>query len=628
MAWGRSAWLGLALVVGLFCAPLFLGLGAFDQRNDEAIYSYAVDRILETGDWLTPRSIPTDGPFLEKPPLKFWLVAGAMRLGLLPVDDRGMRLLDALFCSAAFVYVYLLGQRMAGPVAGAISVFLLFSYDPLLFEHGVRGNNMEGMLMLAYAGGVYHFSRWATDDRADVRRRHALGTAVLFVAAFMSKFVAAAFLPIIGVSSLALRRRDWPVWRARWREWLLPAGLAALLIAPWFAYQSVRGGGQFWYEIVGVHVYARFFETLVPSHLAPWHHYFTKTWSEFGTSGRQVITALGAAALIWPAWRHRDWLAQLSLTWWIVPFALMSLGTSKLFYYAYPFLPPLALGGGLVAAACVRALRGPGLDRLAARLGVSLPEADATGPLTRRRRVLLGGGALCVALAIATALFGSLTVEIDGVRLFRNSSAPRAVFLGAVLWYLGGFRRRALMTAGVAGLALLLPVSGYAHRVQRFSTIDHPLRTIRDCALAVQATGASPGVLAASGDLHHAYFYYLRRLGPWMAGDSAPEGELARRLEDPHAQTPVILSMADYVALGGRAPAGGPATPMLFSPVAAGAHLTRPLPRGVSIGDVVVILLPGSYEPCAVPAARAGSNELPSEVASSDSAGAVTSATD
>ena len=86
-----SARLGLVFVAGLFCIPLFIGLSGWDLRNDEAIYSYAVDRVLETGDWLTPRSIPTDEPFLEKPPLKFWLVAGAMRLGLLPFDDFGMQ---------------------------------------------------------------------------------------------------------------------------------------------------------------------------------------------------------------------------------------------------------------------------------------------------------------------------------------------------------------------------------------------------------------------------------------------------------------------------------------------------------------------------------------------------------
>lgn len=83
--------IGLLLVLGFFRLPLFANLREPEMRSDEAVYSYAVERILETGDWLTPRSIPTDGPFLEKPPLKLWLVAAGMRAGLLPRDELGMR---------------------------------------------------------------------------------------------------------------------------------------------------------------------------------------------------------------------------------------------------------------------------------------------------------------------------------------------------------------------------------------------------------------------------------------------------------------------------------------------------------------------------------------------------------
>ncbi len=59
---------GLVVVVILFCAPLFVGLGNSDLANDEAIYSYAVDRILETGAlmrysarWASSTSSTSDG---------------------------------------------------------------------------------------------------------------------------------------------------------------------------------------------------------------------------------------------------------------------------------------------------------------------------------------------------------------------------------------------------------------------------------------------------------------------------------------------------------------------------------------------------------------------------------------
>src|SRR5580700_9477103 len=87
----------LAVVIALFALPLFFGLGHLDLKGDEAAHSFSVDRILEIGDWLAPRSSPSDDTiFLEKPPLKFWIVAAPIKLGLLPHSEFGMRFWDAL----------------------------------------------------------------------------------------------------------------------------------------------------------------------------------------------------------------------------------------------------------------------------------------------------------------------------------------------------------------------------------------------------------------------------------------------------------------------------------------------------------------------------------------------------
>ena len=47
------------------------------------------------------------------------------------------------------------------------------------------------------------------------------------------------------------------------------------------------------------------------------------------------------------------------LLWFILPVTLMSLGTSKLYHYLYPFLPPLALAGGVLPAAILAAVPTP-----------------------------------------------------------------------------------------------------------------------------------------------------------------------------------------------------------------------------------------------------------------------------
>src|SRR5690348_13147308 len=96
----------LLVVLACFCLPLFVGLGRGDLQTDEAIYSFSVDRMLESGDWLAPKGSPyEDAPFLEKPPLKFWIVALPIKFGLLPHDEFGLRFWDAVFGSVAFLYI-------------------------------------------------------------------------------------------------------------------------------------------------------------------------------------------------------------------------------------------------------------------------------------------------------------------------------------------------------------------------------------------------------------------------------------------------------------------------------------------------------------------------------------------
>jgi 4-amino-4-deoxy-L-arabinose transferase-like glycosyltransferase len=545
----RGGWSGrliAILALFLFAAPLFIGLGLWDMRNDESIYSYAVERILESSHWLTPRSIPSDEPFLEKPPLKFWIVAGLIHWGLLPNNEFGLRFTDAFFGALTFVYVLAFGWRIAGPLCGFIALLMLFTFDPLLFEHGFRSNNMEGALVLAYTGGMYHFLQWTEGTSSGlVRRLHAFAFAAFFVLGFMTKFVAALFLPLAAGLAFLWRRGALADLRARWTQWLVPAACATVVTVPWFVYQSLRHGEFFWRIILGEHVYRRFTASLDPDHVAPWHYYFSQTWREFESAHVLSVAAAGLLLLIWTALRERRWSARLLLIWWLAPLTLMSLGTSKLYHYAYPFVPPLGIAAGWAVVSFLQELDGrigSWVEDRQSRSQVSLWVRSRHGV---RRALIMVAVVLC-GIGLATFWRGEPLVIMAGdARLFRNSSVVRPLVLAGLFLLLAGFPRSLLRGLAVWLVLLALPLQTYLLKVDRLSSVDLPLHSLRACLtdLADAGTTGRVGVyISHTGLVAHPFYYYLRKTGPWVHGEDRLDEEARGRLFEPGTQTPVIMS--------------------------------------------------------------------------------------
>jgi 4-amino-4-deoxy-L-arabinose transferase-like glycosyltransferase len=200
------------------------------------------------------------------------MVAAPIYFGWLPANESGERVVDALLGSLTFLYVFGIGRKLAGPVAGFAAAALMFAFDALIFSHGVRSNNMESAMLVAYCGGVYHFLAWRSVN-PDVKR-HIVAMSLCFVLGFMTKFVAAIFLPAILVLAAASTRQDLGRVRRDWLTFVLAALLAVALIAPWFVYQYVHVGPPFIAKIFGEHVMKRFTAYLDPTHLHPWNYYF------------------------------------------------------------------------------------------------------------------------------------------------------------------------------------------------------------------------------------------------------------------------------------------------------------------------------------------------------------------
>lgn len=559
---GLSRPLWLAVILVAFCVPLFVGLDRRDLENDEAIYSYAVDSILASGDWLNPVLSPFDTTrFLEKPPLKFWIVAAPIALGILPHDELGYRAWDPLFGSMAFLYVFALGRRLGGVVCGLIGVFVLFIYSPLLFVHGLRDNAMEAPLFLSYCGGIYHFLVWATATAADnaentdkKRGWHAAAVMLYFVLGFMTKFVASVFLPMVLVAATLSNRDVLRRALAEWRRWLALAGMAVLIIAPWFIYQYRNEGNGLFKVMFGEHVYQRFTTSLDPGHVHPWSFYYSTMMEQFGYSEVTWLVLFGAVVLVVNTILRPSLDKLLIVYWFAIPVALISTGTSKLHHYLYPFLPPVALAAGFGPAWLLTVGRGYVERALAAAHARWIaPRAWGSGI----RNALVALAAVAAFTALITFVLGRIDVEIGTRPLFRNSSVERPLVIALVLAMLAGHgvaAARLLLPAIV--VAAVLPMHQYRLMWQQLREEHHVVSTASDCLQRVRAREIAagrtpPGVYAIAGErwFLHSYFFYFHKVGGWQGATVADAPTLEHGLNTPGMQRPIMIGDPEYQEL-------------------------------------------------------------------------------
>lgn len=579
--------IGAVLVLAVFCVPLFVDLGREELRGDEPIYAFAVDLILETGDWLTPRSIPYENaPFLEKPPLKFWIVAASMRAGLLPHDDFGQRFWDAAFGAFTFLYVFAIGLRLAGPFCGLAAVFVLFVHQPLLFEHGLRSQNMEAALVLSYCGAMFHALAWSSSDSRTARRMHPFAVGGYFVLGFMVKFVAAIFLPFV----LFLMPLLFPAWRARfrrdWRTWAAVSLVVLLTIAPWFIYQSFENANEFWDVILGVHVYERMTGFLDPAHLHPWHYYFSTIRFEFGRDHTLAPVICGLLTLIVVTTRRRWDAGMLVLLWLIVPLVAISFGSSKLYHYAYPFLPPLALSAGYLPGMIVR--RDSMLSRTLEQWGSSLSArvSVAQAPWVRTATSTLA--VIAFVVAVATLVYGRFSFGLGDVVLFRNSSVARPLLVGLALLIVSSHGWLAGRLVLPLVVLVLLPLDSYRDVLRRLDDGKAPTRSLAQCLQDLTPADQQRGVYVQAEDLGQWKFvYYFRRIGVQQPSER-PFEALTPKLFVPEQQQPVIVSDDDYSYLR-----------RLFATEASFVDIAS-----VRLDSGLMLLLPGRYASCVLPQAE------------------------
>jgi 4-amino-4-deoxy-L-arabinose transferase-like glycosyltransferase len=418
---------GAALLALALAAVLYLGrLDATPiQTGNEAMYTYPAMRMLETGDYLVP--VYEHGPFLEKPPLTWWIIAASYRL--FGVSIFAARLPGALAALATVGLIAAWARRRSGPEAALVAALaLLYSFK---FGAFVREAAADAFLALAVTAAMMALDRAARDEAASDTRLGALSGAALALG-FYFKGLIGAVLPIGGVAVGLLLDRKRPV-RAVRRSAAATAVFLALL-APWHWAMTERLGVTFWKSFYWDNQFLRG-STFLYTH----HH----------RSPIYYIGVLALAAFPWivflPAAFGRRRGSSAPLGWFAFGFLFLSALAMKREVYIMPLLPAVALLVGECIASRPRSWRlawGSAAGALAVAVVLWLRMLGPLPPLVGRdAAVWLGiglllllaatvfaafwrdriAGAVAVAMGCALLFLGILTVE---ARLSRFDPIP------------------------------------------------------------------------------------------------------------------------------------------------------------------------------------------------------------
>ena len=143
--------------------------------------------------------------------------------------------------------------------------------------------------------------------------------------------------------------------------------------------------------------------------------------------------------------------------------------------------------------------------------------------------------------------------------------------------------------------------------------VANPLRAARDCMAETNGSRGlgARGAISVSGDiLHHSYYYYFWREGPWVVAREFSPDEVEQRIMDPAEQTPVFIAKEHFQSLT-KAWNASPATPKSADPTPGPLEVrAAALWDGVTVADDLALLLPGPYRRCIQPVSEAGGQQL------------------
>ncbi len=316
-------------LLALCCLLFFYRLGVPGLTDpDEGRYAEIAREMLVLQDYLTPHL--NFLPYLEKPPLVYWLTALSLRFGGL--NEWAARAIPALSALGGVLAVYWLAARLWGARTAFLAGLVTATSSGYFLLAHLLTLDMSLTCFMTWGIGLTYVALRNQERRYLPWAYLALGLAVL------TKGPVGVVLPALIFLVWFLARKQV---RDIWKLWH-PGGafLLAVLVLPWYILVGWRNP-DFWRYF--------FWHENIQRFLAPQIHAGEPVYFYFGV--------LAVGFLPWVFLLPWAWQASVPespspeacqdrlflVIWFGVIFLFFSLARSKLFPYLLPGLPPLAI---------------------------------------------------------------------------------------------------------------------------------------------------------------------------------------------------------------------------------------------------------------------------------------------
>ncbi|MBI4414652.1 MAG: glycosyltransferase family 39 protein, partial [Candidatus Kerfeldbacteria bacterium] len=342
----------MAIVVVFAIFAYFWRLGSFAVTDtDEATHAMVTRSIVEDGNILTLQLLGKD--YFRKPPLAFWLRAGAMMV--FGQTEFALRFFSAVAGVGTALVITLWAWQFTRRKPAALLAGLLFPLFPITHIHTFRHGDTDGVLIFLLTLSAYFL--W----RSLQRPSHLYWAAVVLGLATMTKSAAMLVLPAAFVATLIVTR-SWPY---RLKHILVALGLFVVVTAPWHIYEVARNGGGFVQDYLGYHIVDRTISPITASS----HDRGPLWYLKAGEKGMYPWSwlVIPAAALALTRFRRKREETQTQtflLVWSFGTVLLYSLAVTKLDWYIAAAYPAFALLIAQYVAALLSSTQPPWLHWL------------------------------------------------------------------------------------------------------------------------------------------------------------------------------------------------------------------------------------------------------------------------